>query len=104
MLIRKMILTMGAALLSAGVMAADPTSTTPTSPSTATNPADSTSKDASDASVAGFDSLDTNKNGSIDRTEAKYMPKLAQEFDRWDNDRSGSVNATEFKKFMEKPS
>ena len=43
-----------------------------------------------------FDSLDTNHDGNIDKTEAQARPWLQQNFDRFDGDRDGKLGKDEF--------
>lgn len=101
---RTTIFSLGCLLLGLGPLAsaADRDAPDPRS-ATQESPEFDASLPRADATAAGFDSLDTDRSGSIDNAEARFMPELAQEFERWDHDHSGTVNATEFRSFMERP-
>lgn len=55
-----------------------------------------------DAAAAGFDSLDTDRDGGVDRGEARFLPRLSREFDHWDRDDDGALDAAEFRDYMER--
>jgi hypothetical protein len=45
----------------------------------------------------GFDQVDANKDGSIDKREASSVPGLLAAFDKADADRDGKLNKSEFR-------
>ena len=49
---------------------------------------------------AAFKAADKDGDGTLDREEAKAMPRIAKHFDRSDADKSGTVTAEELQAFM----
>ena len=50
-----------------------------------------------------FDSLDKNRDGNVDTTEAQAWPWLQQNFSRFDHDRDGKLGKDEFKEAVNAP-
>lgn len=50
---------------------------------------------------AKFKSADKDNDGTLDRMEAKAMPRVAKRFDAIDTDKDGTVSLDEIKAFME---
>jgi Ca2+-binding EF-hand superfamily protein len=47
-----------------------------------------------------FAEADKDKDGTLDREEAKAMPKVAENFDKIDTDKDGTVSMEEIHSFM----
>ncbi len=57
-------------------------------------------KKAHDRGVERFKAADKDSDGTLDREEAKAMPKVAQNFDTIDADKSGTVTEKEIHTYM----
>jgi Ca2+-binding EF-hand superfamily protein len=51
--------------------------------------------------VAAFQKADTDRDGTLDRSEAAAMPRVAKNFETMDTDRSGTVSLEEIQAYME---
>lgn len=93
----------------AAVMAA-PVAFAQTSPPASTQSSDAAAQDAA-AAPAGtaaapqkksWSDVDTDKNGSLSKSEAATVPALGQVFDQADADADGSLTADEYKAYVAK--
>jgi Ca2+-binding EF-hand superfamily protein len=50
--------------------------------------------------MAAFQKADTDKDGTLDRTEAAAMPRVARNFEAIDTDKSGTVSLEEIHAYM----
>ena len=77
---------------------------TPATPATPANPADAgaasmTSNSASTKQMTWAD-LDTDKNGTLSKTEAGAMSSLSQVFDTADGNKDGNLTADEYRAYL----
>ena len=49
---------------------------------------------------AAFEAADKDKDGTLDREEAKAMPRVSENFDAIDGDKDGTVSMEEVHTFM----
>ena len=56
---------------------------------------------ASSAEHPAFDKADHNKDGFVDKSEARVVPGLSANFERADRDRDGKLDAEEFDKGLQ---
>jgi len=84
-----------------------------TAPQTSQDPAAASSADQAGASGAAqgtantsgkksWSDVDTDKNGSLSKSEASSVPALGQVFDQADADADGSLTADEYKAYVAK--
>lgn len=53
-----------------------------------------------DKGTMGFNKADKDKGGTLDREEAKALPRVSQHFDEIDKDKDGTVDRDEVHNFM----
>ena len=56
---------------------------------------------ASNPDQPGFESADHNKDGFVDKSEARVVPGLSANFERADRNRDGKLDAGEFEKGLQ---
>jgi hypothetical protein len=70
-------------------------STTPSTPSTPSTPAEPAQGAPSSQQGATFESLDTNSDGRISKTEAAVNANVTEQFSRYDKDGNGYIEKAE---------
>ena len=94
-----------AAVLAAPVAFAQTTSPTSTQSSDAAATQDAAAAPAGAAAAPqkkSWSDVDTDKNGSLSKSEALAVPALGQVFDRADSDADGALTADEYKAYVAK--
>lgn len=93
----------------AAVLAA-PVAFAQTTPPTSTQSSDAATQDAAAAPAStaaapqkkSWSDVDTDKNGSLSKSEALAVPALGQVFDQADSDADGALTADEYKAYVAK--
>lgn len=81
-----------------------------TTPTTSTQASDAAAQDAAAAPAGAaaapqkksWSDVDTDKNGSLSKSEALAVPALGQVFDQADSDADGALTADEYKAYVAK--
>lgn len=81
-----------------------------TTPTTSTQASDAAARDAAAAPAGAaaapqkksWSDVDTDKNGSLSKSEALAVPALGQVFDQADSDADGALTADEYKAYVAK--
>jgi hypothetical protein len=97
-----------AAFLSAPLAFAQTASPQPQDPTTSSDQAgaagasDTSAAQGSSSGKKSWSDVDTDKNGSLSKSEASSVPALSQVFDQADADADGALTADEYKAYVAK--